>query len=75
MIFWRYTALFFSAIALLSLQKMPGLSPKSLSQNAELILCPLLRKKVAKFSKAFKKIVSFISVKLLCTYFVAINIL
>jgi len=42
MIFWRYTALFFSAIALLSLQKMPSLSPKSLSQNAELILCPLL---------------------------------
>jgi len=42
MIFWRYTALFFSAITLLSLQKMPCLSPKSLSQNAELILCPLL---------------------------------
>jgi len=44
MIFWRYTALFFSAIALLSLQKMPCLAPKSLSQNAKLILCPLLKK-------------------------------
>jgi len=43
MIFWRYTALFFSAIALLSLQKMSCLAPKSLSQNAELILCPFLR--------------------------------
>jgi len=46
MIFWRYTALFFSAIALLSLQKIPCLSPKSLSQNAELILWPLLTQKV-----------------------------
>jgi len=51
MIFWRYTTLFFSAIALLSLQKMPCLSPKSLSQNAELILCPLLNPKTIEKTK------------------------
>ncbi len=45
MIFRRYTSLFFSAVAVLCLQKMPRLSPKSLFQNAELIICPLLTDK------------------------------
>ncbi len=42
MIFRSHISLFFSAVAGLSLQKMPRLEPKSLFQNSELILWPLL---------------------------------
>ena len=42
MIFQYYASLFFSAVAVLCLQKMPPLVPKSLSQNAEFIIGPLL---------------------------------
>jgi len=42
MIFRRYTSFLFSAVAVLCLQKAPRLAPKSLFQNMELIIRPLL---------------------------------